>query len=198
MANSVGFPMALGTTNGSFDQVNSWVIAIRGDCIPNMTPDTFLDIQFRMISRKVLHLDFRMPGKEIAHFSSLVPRRPIYIKINLPAFDAGAQVLQKCQEALSIAFGPTEQTVPTVKWLHPPKEIESLVMLARSRHNRLRPSWRPDTTELRMKREAAFVRKNQQCKFAELQDSVEFFLSPRRNSATPSSVACVTQRLIPG
>ena len=182
--------MALGSANGSFDQVNSRVITIRSDGISNVTPDALLDIQFRMIGRKVLHLDFRMPAQEVVHFNSLVPRRPIYIKINLPAFDAGAQVLQECQEASSISFGPTEQTMPTIERLYPPKEIESLVMLARSRHNRLRPTRRPDATELRMKREPAFVRKDQQCKFAELQDSLEFFFNPRRNSATPSSVAC--------
>lgn len=138
-----------------------------------------------------MHLDFRMLAQEVLNLASLVPGRSIDVKIYLPSFDPAAQILQKCHEALSIAFGPPKQTVPAVKRLHPAKEVQPLVMLARGRHDRLLPPSNPDTPELRMQRETAFVREDQQRKFAEPQDSVEFFLSPRRNSATPSSVACI-------
>ncbi len=74
--------MTLGAATGSFDQVNCGMIAIRRDCVPYMAPDTFLDIQFRMIWRRILHLDFRMPAKEhIRVYRSLEiesePLRPI-------------------------------------------------------------------------------------------------------------------------
>ncbi len=98
--------------------------------------------------RKVFHIDFRVLSQESFDLSAFVPRCSIYIKINLPALDAHAQILQEGQEALAISFGPAEQTVPAVKWLHPTEEIQAFVVLARCGHDWLGASQGPDTAEL--------------------------------------------------
>jgi hypothetical protein len=191
MTNFIWLPSTLSSSNRLFDQINSRMITVGRNGVSNMTPDVFLNVQFGVIGWKIIHFDFRVLAQEVPNFAPLMPRRPIYVEIDLPAFDAVAQIFQEREEALSIAFRPAKQTVPAVKRFYPSEKIESFVVLACSGHDRLRSSSSPDTPELRMQRETALVREDQQGKFAKLQDSVEFFLSPRRKPATPSSVACI-------
>jgi hypothetical protein len=89
--------------------------------------------------------------------------------------DPLAQVLEEREKTLSVSFGPTEECMPTIERFDPAEKVQPLMVLTRGRDDRLSPAPRPDSTELRMQREPAFVGKHQERQLAELQDSVEFF-----------------------
>lgn len=88
--------MLLTFTNRVFDQVDGSMVTIGGDFVSNHVPDTLLGVEFRMIGRKVFHLDFLMVGKKILDRLALVPGGSIDIEVDLPSVNAVAEVLQKC------------------------------------------------------------------------------------------------------
>ena len=75
--------------------------------------------------------------------------------------------------------------MPALQRLDPTKEVQPLVMLTGGGHGGLAPALGPHPAQLGVNRKAALVGKNQQGFLALRYDSVEFFLSPRPNRATP-------------
>lgn len=160
MMNLVWFPPALGIADRALDKIDCRVVAVRRDFIANEMSDCFLGIQFRVIRGQVLHLDFRVVDHKISHLAALVPRRAVDVRVDLPALDPLAQVLEEREKTLSVSFGPTEESMPTIERFDPAEKVQPLVVLTRRRDDRLSPAPRPDSTELRMQREPAFVRKH--------------------------------------
>lgn len=88
--------MLLTFPNRLFNQVDGSMITIGSDLVSNHVPDPFLGVEFRMIGRKVFHLDFPMLGKKFPDRFALVPRGSIDIETDLPSLNAVAEVFQKC------------------------------------------------------------------------------------------------------
>jgi hypothetical protein len=165
------------------------MISVGRDLIANQVPNAFLRIQFRMVRRQIINMDLGMICEELSDLGTLVPGGSVDIEVYFPSPDPMVQVFQERKEAFAIALGSAEQPVPTIKGFNPAKEIQSLGVLAGGGYHGLTATLHPDATEPGMLREPAFVSEYKQGKLPKSQDSVEFFLSPRRNSATPSSVA---------
>jgi hypothetical protein len=64
-----------------------------------------------------------MRGQEFSNLIAFVPRGTVNIEVDLPSFDAVAQVLQECNEPFAVAFWPAEEAVPTIERIDPAEEV---------------------------------------------------------------------------
>lgn len=84
--------MSLAFADRLLDQIEGSVILIGGDLVTNQMPDTFLDVELRMIRRQVLDFDMGMGVEELSNSTALMPGSPIDIEIDFGFVHSSAEV----------------------------------------------------------------------------------------------------------
>jgi len=83
----------LSSPNRLFDQVDGGVILICGGFVTNQVPDTFLNVQLRMVRRQILDFDIGMGIEELSNSRPLMPGSPINVEINFRFLNPIAEVV---------------------------------------------------------------------------------------------------------
>jgi hypothetical protein len=174
------------------NKIESFEPTIRRSFIPNLTPDPFLRIKPRLITRQILQTKSHMSSYKQINFIPLMPSGPVHIKPNGIASESAIKILQTGNKSLSISSMPSDHPSPTQQRSYPSKQIQSLAMLARGRNAQPLPSSRPPHSQPRMKRKSRFVLKDD-C-FLRSQ-SPEFFL--RSDESAWPLHSCLEDTYIP-
>jgi hypothetical protein len=161
--------------NGIPNKIESFEPTIRRSFIPNLTPDPFLRIQPRLITRQVPQSKSHMSSYKQFYFLTLMPSGSVHIKPDGIASESTIKILQTGDKSLSISSRPSDHPSPTQQRSYPSKQIQSLAMLARGRNAQPPPSSRPPHSQPRMKRKSRFILKNY--RFLRSQPP-KFFLRP--------------------
>jgi hypothetical protein len=156
------------------NKIESLEPTIRRSFIPNLTPDPFLRIQPRLITRQILQTKSPMSSYKQINFLPLMPSGSVHIKPDAIASKSAIKILQTTKKSLSISSRPSDHPSPTQQRSYPSKQIQSLPMLAHGRNAQPLPSPRPPHSQPRMKCKSRFVLKDD-C-FLRSQPP-EFFLS---------------------
>ena len=162
-----------GSLNGIPNKIESFKPTIRRGFVPNLTPDPFLGIQTRLITRQVSQAKSRMSPYKQIYFLPLMPSGSVHIKPDGIPSKSAVKILQTSKKPLSISPRPSDYPSPTQQRGYPPKQIQSLAMLARGRNAQPPPSSCPPQAQSGMKRKSRFILKND--RFLRCQPP-EFFL----------------------
>ena len=161
--------------NSMPNEIETFEPAICGSFIPNLTPDPFLRIQPRLITRQILQTKSRMSSYKQINFLPFMPSGSVYIKPDGVASKSAIKILQIGNKSLSVSSRPSDHPPSTQQRGDPSKQIQSLAMLTHGRNAQPSPSSRPSHSQPRMKRKSRFVLKDDG--FLRSQ-SPEFFLKP--------------------
>jgi len=161
--------------NGIPNMIETFEPIVRRSFISNLTPDSLLRIQPRLITRQVSQTKLHMSLDKQINFLPLMPPGSVHIKPDGIPSKLPIKILQAGNESLSISSGPSDHPSPTQQRGNPSKQIQSLTMLACSWNAQALSSLRPPYPQPRMKRKSRFVFKND--RFLRSQAS-EFFLRP--------------------
>jgi hypothetical protein len=164
-----------GSLNGIPNKIEIFKPTIRRGFIPNLTPDPFLGIQPRLITRQVPQTKSHMSSYKQINFLPLMPSGSIPIKPDGIPSKSAIKILQTDDKSFSISPRPPDHPSTTQQRGYPSKQIQSLTMLARGRNAQPPPSSRPPYAQPRMKRKSRFILKND--RFLRSQPP-EFFLRP--------------------
>jgi hypothetical protein len=149
-----------GSLNGVPKAIESFKPTIRRGFIPNLTPDPFLWIQPRLITRQVPQTKSHMSSYKQINFLPLMPSGSIHIKLDGIPSEAAVKILQTSDKSPSISSRSSDHPSPTQQGSHPSKQIQSLAMLARGRNAQPLPASRPPYSQTRMKGKSRFILKN--------------------------------------
>jgi hypothetical protein len=161
--------------NGVPNKIESLEPTIRRGFIPNLTPDPFLGIQPRLITRQVPQAKSHMSSYKQINFLPLMPSGSVHIKPDGIPSESVIEIFQTGNKSPSISSRPSDHPSPTQQRSHPSKQIQSLAVLARGRNAQPPPSSRPPHTQPRMKSKPCLVLKDY--RFLRSQPP-EFFLRP--------------------
>lgn len=181
-----------GSLNSIPNEIKIFEPTIGRRFIPNLTPDSFLRIEPRLITRQVSQSKSHMSSYKQSNFFPFMPSDSVHIKPDRIASESVIKVLQTGKKSLSISLGPSDHPSPTQQGGNPSKQIQSLPMLARGRNPQPSPSFRPPYPQPRMKRKSRLVLKNDG--FLRSQPP-EFFLMPDEIAWPPRS--CPEDTYIP-
>ena len=134
------------------NQIKSFEPTIRRSFVPNLTPDPFLRIQPRLITRQVSQTKSHMSSYKQINFIPLMPSGSVHIKPDGIASKSVIKTFQTANKSLLISSGPADHPSPTQQRSYPSKQIQSLPMLARGRNAQPLSSYRPPHSKPRMKR----------------------------------------------
>jgi len=157
------------------NEIETFEPAICGSFIPNLTPDPFLRIQPRLITRQILQTKSRMSSYKQINFLPFMPSGSVYIKPDGVASKSAIKILQAGNKSPSVPSRRSDHSSPTQQRSNPSKQIQSLAMLACGRNMQSFPSSRPPHSQPRMKRKSRLVLKDDG--FLRSQPP-EFFLRP--------------------
>jgi len=141
--------------------------------IANLTPDSLLNIQSRLITGQVLQVQPHVGLDKEVNFLSLMPSGSIHIEPNRITTKSLIEVPQTLKESFAIALRPSHHSPSSKQRGHPSKQIQPLPMLARRWNTQPLSHLRPPNPEPRMQRKTRFILKdNRLLRFQGLQ----FFL----------------------
>ena len=174
------------------NKIESFEPTIRRSFVPNLTPDPFLRIKPRLITRQILQTKSHMSAYKQINFIPLMPSGSVHIKPDGIASESAIKILQTGNKSLSISSRPSDHPSPTQQRSYPSKQIQSLAMLARGRNAQPLPSSRPPHSQPRMKRKSRLILKNDRLLRSQ---PPKFFLRPDE-SAWPLH-SCLEDTYIP-
>jgi hypothetical protein len=142
------------------DIIQSLKPLVRRRLIANLTPDTFLRIQPRLITGQVFQMQASVCLNETLNRFSLMPLSPVHIELNRIPAKSLVQVAQTLQESLPVTVGVAHHAPSSKQRSHPPKHIQPLSMLARCGNTQPLPNLPPTKSESWMKGKPCFILKD--------------------------------------
>ena len=141
--------------------------------VTNLSPNTLLNIQTRLIRRQVFQFQTFMSFEESPDFFSLVPTGSIDIQPNRVTSELAIEMSQTLQKSLPIAFGNTDHPLTSQQGSYPAKYIQPFAVLTGRGDSQSLSSFSPTSTCTGMQTKSRFILKNQ--RFPRPQ-TIEFFL----------------------
>lgn len=141
--------------------------------ITNLSPNTFLSIQARLIRGQIFQLQTPVHLEKRLDFFSLVPTGPIDIQPNRITSELSIEMSQTLQKSLSVAFGNIDHSLAPQQGSHPAKDIQPFAVLTGRWNSQPLSSFSPASTRTGMQAKASFILEDDG--FPGLQ-TTEFFL----------------------
>jgi hypothetical protein len=127
--------------DGIPNKILSFEPTIRRSFVSNLTPDPFLGIQPRLITRQVSQTKSHIrPYKQI-NFLPLMPSGSVHIEPDRIPLKSTIKILRASNKSPSISSRPSDHPSMTQQRSHPSKQIQSLTMLARGRNEQPLAFW---------------------------------------------------------
>ena len=98
--------------------------------VAQLTPDSFLRVEPRLVGRQVLHLNLPMGRQVLSYPRPSVPARSIHEQVQDLVLPPLPQAGQQSQKPSGITSRRAHQAVPTLQRGHPAKDIQASSMVA--------------------------------------------------------------------
>jgi hypothetical protein len=157
---------------------------VRRRFITDSLPDSFLDIQPRLIARQVLDRQPTVGFQEHLDLFAPMPAGTVGIEPDLVSPQSLVKALQTEKEALAIPLGMTVQPRFPQKRRDPAEDIQPHPMLARRWNPKPLTTFGPAHAQPRMKRKARLILKHHGLLRSQI---FEFFLRPEKTSGPPQT-----------
>lgn len=146
---------------GSTDRVPNGIErlepTIRGRLVSHAAPDPFLGIEPRLVGWEIAQGQARMGLEELDDLLAAMPDSAIDVQPDRVAAQSPIEVPEDDQKPRPIAPRGVHQAVPTQQGRHPPREIESLPMLAGGEDPQPLPAAGPAPAPARVQGEAGLI-----------------------------------------
>lgn len=167
--------------------VKRFKVVVGRGIIADLTPDTLLSVEARLIRREVLEVHIVMHRQKGAYFIAPVPHGAIDKQPDRVATECTPKVTQDGQKALVGAMGVAQQATTPQQRRDPAEDIEALPMGTAGGHPEALAAFRPTSTQAGVQREARLVFEDNGFVRAQCGES---FFRLSRNCRASSARAC--------
>ena len=167
-------PTTGGPLNSVPHKVETFEPAVRRGLVPCLVPDPLLRIETRLVRGQVPESKACVRSHKEIDLLPFMPSGPVYIQPDRKASQVATHMLQAGKKSFPVATGRPDHSPSAQKGSNPPKEIQSLAMLAGCRHPQSCSFLRPSYAQTRVERKSRFILKDNG--FIRTERS-EFFLS---------------------
>jgi hypothetical protein len=161
--------------NGQPGQFYIFKPAIRRRFVSSLFPDSFLGIQPGLIRRKIAQVESRMRLEEKIDRLAFMPAGSVYIKPDRVIPQSPIEMSQDLHEPRPVSSLCPNHPEASQKRRHPPRQIKTLLVLARCRDAKRMSSLSPPPPQSGMQAEPCFILKNHRLPWPQI---LKFFLTP--------------------
>jgi hypothetical protein len=116
--------------------------------VTHSSPELLLGIQFRVVLGNVMNSEPSVSGKKFCDPISLVPLGLIYPKFYDDMEVSRKDMSEHSQKPIRIAFRLAQHAVPSLDWINPAEDVESLMVLTPGPHKGLHPLLCPYSSQV--------------------------------------------------
>src|SRR6266404_671068 len=98
--------------DGSPDVLQSFKPAIGRGLKANLTPNSFLRVQTRLVRRQVVHMQSSMSAEELFHGRPLMPTRAVHIEPDRITSQSPVEVFERLQEGFPVSSHHRNHATP--------------------------------------------------------------------------------------